>query len=134
METKLSVKASNQIEGAFHFWLIVDDVPVAYMKACFRGDNNEDEDEDDTNSVKSLMLYDIEVREEYRGKGYSKEIMSCAAEMFNVPTIKHDGGYYTPLGYERVFKNIDYVGHKERMMFFKDTHFVSDWDNKKTRF
>lgn len=118
----LKAQSDRRRDGLNRFWLSVDNAPVAFMKACYESVVGDDE--------KQLMLYDIEVREGYRGKGYSKAIMSLACEMFGVDRVTHSGGY-TELGYQRIFHNVDYVANKYAPMEtdYPPTTFVLDWDN-----
>lgn len=104
----------------FHFWLSIDEINVAYMKADYK----------EVKKVGKLSLHDIEVREEYKGKGLSIEIMKQAAEAFNVDYVTHSGDY-TPEGYERIFKHI----HHERAQEIKGASyramtFVEDWEER----
>jgi len=104
----------------FHFWLTVDGINVAYMKADYNVKNN----------VAKLSLHDIEVRDGYKGKRLSIEIMNKTAEYFNVDYISHSGGY-TPEGFERIFKHVRHENTENITgASFNPMAFVENWDEK----
>lgn len=121
---ELMVENDRRKEGLHIFWLIEDGVTVAYMKA-------QHEQNDGSNR---LYLYDIEVRNNYRGLGLSTEIMNQACELFNVEKISHTGGY-TPDGFERIFGRVHYAGYETvTQAMFDPMTFVEDWDKRWGKF
>lgn len=113
----------NDHRNATHFWLILDDKPVAYMKAFAN---------DESGTLK-LELHDIEVRESYRGRGFSTEIMRRACKVFKVENIVHSGGY-TPDGFERIAGRVVREGEEDSGPTYDPMTFIKDWDKKEVRF
>lgn len=101
--------------GRYHhcFGLDATATPVAYL-SCLP-------------QPKVIELCDLEVREEYRSRGYSKEIITAVQNHFG-KNIVHTGGY-TPDGLER----IAHYFHTYNVVFsmcpeFEPLSFVYDWE------
>lgn len=107
----------------YRTWLLVDGIEVAYLNLMmvdeyFTGDTEP-----------TLLLCDIEVREEYRRQGYSKEIIKQANEHFGMPVLTT--GSYTPEGLAALKGRIPLArGSKEddQEPSFRSMTFVEDWD------
>jgi hypothetical protein len=101
--------------GGYHHCFGLDDTgtPVAYLSCLPQSE--------------VLELCDLEVREWYRGRGYSKAIIGAAQERFG-KTIVHTGGY-TPDGLERIahyFHPYNVVASMRPE--FRPMSFVYDWE------
>lgn len=110
--------------GYQHFWLHLDGVPVAYMKASL----------EEFAGATVLDLHDIEVREGWRSRGFSKVLRERAVAMAGVSELVHTGEY-TPDGFERI------AGRHSRcgvMGFegpaYRPMTFVHDWDKLQPKF
>lgn len=119
-EKRLSYMAGHK---EYRTWLLVDGVEVAYLSLMmvdeyFTGD-----------TAPTLLVCDIEVREEYRGRGYSKEIVKAASEHFGIQVMTT--GSYTPEGLVALKGRIPLArGSKEdeTKPSFRSMKFVEDWD------
>lgn len=104
-----------------HIWLSdTEGHPIAYIKV--------------SQEEKGLYLYDIEVREEFRGHGLSKRIIK-AVEKNTGMKMKHEGGY-TPEGLRSVaplFHDEKWI-EEEKERTFSSMKFVTDWDTKMPKY
>lgn len=119
-------------DDMWNAWLEVDGATVAYARYQHTPKLNEDGKE---NARAGVWLYDIETREEYRNKGYSKILLSMLAEEYGFDQVSHDGGY-TPEGWDFLHKNLD---DSERYYEvtgprFSSQNFVRDWDERQPLF
>lgn len=134
MSLKLEVvpdgNAAPTEEQVFDAWLSDGDTAVAFLRGRFTPQDVLT-DEGYLSREQGCWLWDIETREEYRNKGYSKTIMAMVREYFSVETIRHAGGF-TPNGYEYVSKSVErpYGASLLTGPSFEDQDFVADWDLK----
>lgn len=116
----MTVELIVREEGRYYhcFGLDATNTPVAYL-SCLP-------------QLKAAELCDIEVREEYRGHGYSKAIIEAAQEHFGKAII-HTGGY-TPDGIERIAHYFRPQNIVETMRpEFRPMSFVHDWEQMTTK-
>lgn len=107
----------------YRTWLLVDGIEVAYLSVMlvdeyFTGD-----------TTPTLLLCDIEVREEYRRQGYSKEIIKAVSEHFGQQVLTT--GSYTPEGLAALKGRVPLArGSKEdnTKPSFRSMNFVEDWE------
>lgn len=101
-----------------HFWLMVNGTPIAFARAVYDSDEN------------IVVLYEIEVRDIYRGYGYGKIILDLISEHYMLPV--HSEGIYTPLGWKAFGSHLPLMpGGIIHVDQFDDKQyrFVKDWDN-----
>lgn len=111
----------------YRTWLLEDGIAVAYLSLImvdeyFTGDTEP-----------TLLLCDIEVREEYRRQGYSKEIIEHANEHFGMQVMTT--GSYTPEGLAALKGRVPLArGSKEDedKPSFRSMNFVEDWSKHYT--
>lgn len=131
---KLEVVAEDNAtpaeEQIFNAWLSDGDTAVAFLRGRFTPQDVMT-DNGYLSRPKGCWLWDIETREEYRNKGYSKAIMKMVSEYFNVETISHAGGF-TPNGYAYVSKSVERPYGASSLIgpSFEAQDFVADWDIK----
>lgn len=68
------LRAELRREGSEFYFLLLDDVPAAYLKV------NRAPGQSDLNDPESLEIERIYVRKEHKGKGYGKILMAFALE------------------------------------------------------
>lgn len=98
-------------------WLIENGVTIGYISFI-------------TGGSEIPMLADIEIREEYRSKGYSKYLITTVEEFLGEKL--YTSGSYTPLGYERLSRTLTNADPTKVVTgpTFRDQNFVADWDQR----
>lgn len=106
----------------WQFWLLLPDgTTVAYIKVWY-----------DPTKFDTLLLNEIEVREEYRGNSYSRALV----EYVQAVSGRHiyATGDFTQDGYAKLRSWIPIAGSKHPKPTFRDQNFVTDWDTLETPF
>lgn len=119
--------------GFFHAWLSQDGVTVGFIKGRALAEDlyGTDDNENYLLAREGVWLYDIEIREGYRNRGLSKELLKMTATHFGKDVIKHSGGY-TPEGWDYLAKNLTRPANAEKVdgPAFRSQTFVHDWDER----
>lgn len=104
----------------FTSWFVLNGVPVGMIHFLMGG-----------NEVP--VLCDIEIREEYRGRGLSRRFVSLLEE-FVVEGTLYTSGHYTPEGFRSLSSWLplkpDAAEYGDTAaIYFRSMNFVTNWDN-----
>lgn len=115
-------------DDLWNAWLTVDGVTVAFARFQYTPKQSDGKENRDA----GCWLYDIETREGYRNKGYSKMLLKMIADEYGFDSVCHDGGY-TPEGWDYIHKYLDnprQYGTPVTGPKFSPQNFVYDWEDR----
>lgn len=119
MKFSIVDKTGYTTDGGKHYFLLVDNVPVTYVKVYENVDGY------------PVSLCDIETRPEFKNQGYAKKTLQMIAAMYDVEKLHHDGGY-TVQGFQYIQQFV--TGCTATEPEFRDQVFVKDWDTLQRKY